>query len=105
MPSPPKSVDVRFRSAQEVLSAIDRTVARIAKRRREAEAADLKADELYKQGINAALAGTLRDTAEARRKRAQMIEQIYLPRLKNKLAEIQTLLLPGVGFTDISIKQ
>lgn len=119
MPTPPKSVNVRFTSAQQIEAAIDRTLARITKRNKEADRYDAIADELFRK-YNEAVAGGLlesergaylsgargyRERAETKRVRAQKMEQTWLPRLKGKLAAIQTMLLPNIGFTDISIKQ
>jgi hypothetical protein len=117
MPTPPKSVDVRFHNVDQILAAIDATKLRVIGYREAAIRADTKADKLVAKlnklknkdpRVNPEQLSAVvyhRDRAERKRQRAVSIEQSWLPRLKAKLAVIQTDLLPGIGFTDKSIKQ
>lgn len=95
----------RYYTAHEIRKDIARYQEKALKLQREAEAEEKIAAALYKKGpLHAELTGFHAETAEKLRQSAARIYDKKLPRLKEKLAEFDTDLLPGLGITDRSIE-
>jgi hypothetical protein len=101
----------RWKSADEILEKIGSVTRRIARYR-------LAADELFVKSKKAAIeqakwkdeglsyqdkAKVYRDTGQEKLDKADRLENGYLQKLKRKLAQMQTELLPMEGNTDTSI--
>jgi hypothetical protein len=101
----------RWKSADEILEKISQVARKIVKYR-------LAAEELFVKSKKAAIdqakwtkqgcgyqdkAKVYRDSADEKLHKASRLETGYLQKLKRKLAEMQTPLLPNVGSTDTSI--
>ena len=101
----------RWKSVDELMRAIGRVGRRITRLRLAAEELDDKAKEIEQMKKEELEAGKLsyrsarsyRDAASEKLKRAERMENGHLQRLKRKLAQMQTPLLPNVGITDTSI--
>lgn len=111
MPTPPKAADLRFNNEAEVIAAIDKTLTKIVKLRVAAVRLDQKADNIYAkaraEGLEAyysPMAIDKRERAQQKRDRADHITTHYLVHLKNKLACMQTRIMPTV-LADASIPQ
>jgi hypothetical protein len=95
----------RFETANQIRDEIDKYKAKANKLMDSAAAYDLKADELFKTGNLevAPDAEFARETAKKRRRSAARIMERRLPKLKDKLAEFATELLPGKVVEDRSV--
>jgi hypothetical protein len=90
----------RYRHAREINYAIDRYKLKAQKLRDSASALDMQADEMIKPQNsgrwNREQITFNREQAKKKRQAAGRIEERTLSKLKEKLAEWQTDLLPGV---------
>jgi|GEM_PF-4735457 hypothetical protein len=89
----------RWKSADELLEKIGQVMRRIARYRIAAEALNAKFKAAKAQGK----ASKLYLDADLKSKKADRLENGYLQKLKRKLAQMQTELLPMEGNTDTSI--
>lgn len=101
----------RWKSAEEIIDKIAQVTRKIARYRLAADELFLRVKhEAVKQAPMTAMTDTifdnvknLRDTAQRKLDKAAKLEAGYLQKLKRKLAEFQTELLPMEGNTDRTI--
>lgn len=89
----------RWKTPEEIIEKIGEVQRKIARYRIAAEELNAKFRKAKAEGK----ASKLYEDADAKSKRADRLENGYLQKLKRKLAEMQTRLLPLEGNTDTSI--
>lgn len=93
----------RYYSKEHILRDIDAANARVLKLMKEAEEMDRAADIMFETDVLYESAKFRRIKASDLRRSAARIRDKRIKRLKEKLAEIQTLELPGIESPDQSI--
>lgn len=91
----------RWKTPEEIIEKIGEVTRRISRYRLAGEALNAKFRKLKAEGKES----FLWKDADAKMSKADKLEKGYLQRLKRKLAEMQTDLLPMEGNTDKSISK
>ena len=87
----------RYNTANDIRDKIDKYKAKAQKLMDSAAAMDLKATEFFKAGTEFAEdAAWHREQAKKKRKQAARIRDNTLETLKAKMAEFQTMIMPGI---------
>ncbi len=89
----------RWKSADEIIEKIGQVTRKIARYRLAAQELNAK----FRAARAAGKESKLHEEADIKGSKADRLENGYLQKLKRKLAEMQTPLLPNVGSTDTSI--
>ena len=93
----------RYKSAEQIERLIDRAYGRLAKIEDMIASTEIVILDERKHGVETWRINALRDKQQNLMKRAGRIKNERLPRLKMKLAEFNTMLLPVIGGEDLSV--
>lgn len=92
-----KKPQKRYETANQIRDAIDKYRAKAQKLRDSAHALDLVAEQFAAVGGQSEQVAFNRDQADKKRESASRIERKTLTKLKDKLAEFNTNLMPFMG--------
>ena len=97
-----KKMRARYRTPEEIAAKVDKAKEKIRLYTEQAVAAEAEFHELMKHGARAD-ASMRKDEADRLWKQVQYQAEKRLPKLKDRMAAIQTELLPFAGNTDRSV--